>query len=157
MLLAIRDGRLDVLLVNRLTKRLENRYAFLGGFLLENESLDDAAIRELREEAGVDASPANAAGGNRCIRGRLVSGGRSTALAFDHSKIVEYAHQRLRNQLRPEKFTLTGLQALHEAILGEHLDKRNFRRKVMQKGIVKRIKEWRPTGRKPAQLLRFVR
>jgi 8-oxo-dGTP diphosphatase len=85
-------------------------------------------------------------------------------LAFDHRKIVDYAHQRIRNkldytnvgfELLPDKFTLTELQLVHEAILGENLDKRNFRRKIIQKGIVKPTKEWQQTGRKPAQLYRF--
>ena len=85
-------------------------------------------------------------------------------LAFDHREILEYAHQRLRNKLDytnvgfgllSEKFTLGELQLVHEAILGEPLDKRNFRRKVAQRGIVKPVKEWRSTGRKPAQLFRF--
>jgi 8-oxo-dGTP diphosphatase len=86
------------------------------------------------------------------------------ALAFDHRQIVEYAHQRIRNkldytnvgfELLPEKFTLTELQSVHEAILGESLDKRNFRRKTIQRAIVKPTKEWQRTGRKPAQLYRF--
>src|SRR5208283_2829434 len=85
-------------------------------------------------------------------------------LAFDHLQIVEYAHKRIANkldytsvgfELLPEKFTLTELQMVHEAILGETLDKRNFRRKIMQSGIVEATKEWQKTGRKPAQLYRF--
>lgn len=88
------------------------------------------------------------------------------ALAFDHRKIVEYAHQRIRNkldytnvgfELLPDKFTLTELQLVHEVILGENLDKRNFRRKIILKGIVKPTKELQHTGRKPAQLYRFSR
>jgi len=86
-------------------------------------------------------------------------------VAFDHQNIIEYAQQRLRNkldysnvgfELLPEKFTLTELQLVHEAILGANLDKRNFRRKILQQGIVEPSKEWQKTGRKPAQLYRFV-
>jgi len=86
------------------------------------------------------------------------------ALGFDHRQIVEYAHHRIRNkldytnvgfELLPEKFTLTELQLVHEAILGGPLDKRNFRRKTGQKGIVEPTGEWQRTGRKPAQLYRF--
>ena len=85
-------------------------------------------------------------------------------LAFDHKRIVEYAVDRLRNkleytnvgfQLLPAKFTLSALQALHEAILGKPLDKRNFRRKVLGLGLVKPSKEMQATGRKPAQLFSF--
>jgi len=86
-------------------------------------------------------------------------------LAFDHRKIVECAHERIRGklgytnlgfELLPPKFTLSDLQGVHEAILGEALDKRNFRRKIAQQGIVKPAKEWLKTGRKPAQLYRFI-
>src|SRR6185369_4927296 len=71
-------------------------------------------------------------------------------LAFDHGDIIEFAHDRIRNKLSytnvgfellPAKFTLTELQGVHEAILGESLDKRNFRRKIIQKGIVRPLKE----------------
>jgi 8-oxo-dGTP diphosphatase len=85
-------------------------------------------------------------------------------LAFDHGKIIEHAVNRLRNkleytnvgfQLLPAKFTLTALQALHEAILGKSLDKRNFRRKILTLGLVRPSKEMLATGRKPAQLFSF--
>ena len=87
------------------------------------------------------------------------------ALAFDHKAILDYALVRLRNkleyttvgfQLLPEKFTLSALQAVYEAILGRKLDKRNFRRKISLLGILKPLREWQKTGRKPAQLFRFA-
>ena len=81
--------------------------------------------------------------------------------------VVQFvAHQRLRNkldytnvgfELLGEKFTLTELQLVHEAILDTRLDKRNFRRKIIQKGIVKATKDLQRTGHKPAQLYRFTR
>jgi 8-oxo-dGTP diphosphatase len=86
-------------------------------------------------------------------------------LAFDHKSILDYALERLRNkleyttvgfQLVPEKFTLGELQAVYEAILGRQLDKRNFRRKLSLLGILKPLREWQRTGRKPAQLFRFA-
>lgn len=88
------------------------------------------------------------------------------AMAFDHRAIVDYAVNRLRNKLEyttvgfellPRKFTLTELQRLHEAILGKKLDKRNFRRKLLAGGLIEALKEWEPTGRKPAQLFTFRR
>jgi 8-oxo-dGTP diphosphatase len=194
VLFTIRDRRLHLLLIRRLAKPFEHRYALPGGFVGGEESLDAAAVRELREETGVEevyleqlytfGDP------KRDPRGRVITAayyalasdtqvlraGTDAAdaawfpitelpsLAFDHRKIVEYAHQRIRNkldytnvgfELLPDKFTLTELQMVHEAILGESLDKRNFRRKIIQKGIVKPTKEWQRTGRKPAQLYRF--
>jgi 8-oxo-dGTP diphosphatase len=74
-------------------------------------------------------------------------------------------YERLRNkleyttvgfQLLPEKFTLGELQAVYEVILGRPLDKRNFRRKLALLGILKPLREWQRTGRKPAQLFRFA-
>ena len=86
-------------------------------------------------------------------------------LAFDHRKILDYALERLRNKLEyttvgfellPEKFTLSELQSVYQAILGRQLDKRNFRRKVALLGILKPLREWQRTGRKPARLFRFA-
>ena len=50
---------------------------------------------------------------------------------------------------------LSELQLVHDAIVGEELDKRNFRRKVTQRDLLKPLKERRHTGRKPAQLFSF--
>jgi 8-oxo-dGTP diphosphatase len=57
--------------------------------------------------------------------------------------------------LLPAKFSLSALQALHEAILGKTMDKRNFRRKVLALGLVKPANEMLATGRRPAQLYSF--
>src|ERR1700689_1677591 len=54
VLFTIQDRQLDLLLIRRLAKPFENRYALPGGFVHEDESIDAAAIRELREETGVD-------------------------------------------------------------------------------------------------------
>jgi len=196
VLFTILDRALHLLLIRRLAKPFENRYALPGGFVGEEESLDAAATRELREETGVEKvyleQLYSFGDPKRDPRGRVITvayyalaphqqalrAGTDAAdaawfpvadlpaLAFDHRKIAEYAHQRLRNkldytnvgfELLPGKFTLTELQLVHEAILGEALDKRNFRRKTIQNGIVKPTGEWRQTGRKPAQLYRFSR
>jgi 8-oxo-dGTP diphosphatase len=194
VLFTIRDRRLQLLLIRRLAKPFENRWALPGGFVRKEESVDAAAVRELREETGVEkvyleqlytfGDP------KRDPRGRVITvayyalvpqthvllagtdAGEAAwvpvtelpPLAFDHRGIVEYAHQRIRNkldytnvgfELLPEKFTLSELQSVHEAILGGQLDKRNFRRKIIQRAIVKPTKEWQRTGRKPAQLYRF--
>lgn len=62
-------------------------------------------------------------------------------LPFDHDRIVEVALERLRGkvtyqpalvfELMPPRFTLTQLQQLYETILGTPLDKRNFRKKML--------------------------
>lgn len=87
-------------------------------------------------------------------------------LAFDHAEIVEYALWRLRNkilyssvafQLLPRHFTLTELQRCYERVLGEDLDKRNFRRKVLESGVVIETGGQTQRGtRRPARLYRFA-
>jgi len=87
------------------------------------------------------------------------------ALAFDHEEIVRYALWRLRNkilystvgfQLLPPEFTLTELQRVYELVLGERLDKRNFRRKVLDAGAVVETGSVTQRGtRRPARLYRF--
>lgn len=87
-------------------------------------------------------------------------------LAFDHADIVYYALWRLRNkilyssvafQLLPPTFTLTQLQRTYECVLGEDLDKRNFRRKVLDAGVVVETGTVTQEGtRRPARLYRFA-
>lgn len=195
VMFTIQSGILKVLLVRRGLPPFFGRLAIPGGFVLEGESLDQAALRELHEETGVvDVyleqlySFGDLA---RDPRGRVVTvayfalisadrplkAGADAAdaqwqrmdqlptLAFDHDRILAYALERLRNkleyttvgfQLLPEKFTLTQLQEVYEAILGKELDKRNFRRKLSLLKILQPLPEYRKAGQRPAQLYRFV-
>jgi 8-oxo-dGTP diphosphatase len=71
-------------------------------------------------------------------------------LAFDHNQIFNQALQSLKVKLRmqpigfellPDKFSLGQLQKVYETILGTTLDKRNFRRKILNKGFLKPLQE----------------
>jgi 8-oxo-dGTP diphosphatase len=77
------------------------------------------------------------------------------ALAFDHDTIVAKALETLRasldsptlgSTLLPERFTMPELQRLHEAILGRPLDRRNFQKKMLERGVVERLAERRTGG-----------
>ncbi len=63
------------------------------------------------------------------------------SLAFDHNLILRMALNRLRSKIRyqpigfellSEKFTLPELQNLYETILEKQLDRRNFRKKILE-------------------------
>jgi 8-oxo-dGTP diphosphatase len=87
-------------------------------------------------------------------------------LAFDHAEILRYALQRLRYKLEytsvgfellPNEFTLTELQTAYEIVLGEKLDKRNFRRRILEADILAETPRYRESegqGR-PARLYRY--
>jgi 8-oxo-dGTP diphosphatase len=89
------------------------------------------------------------------------------ALAFDHDQIVGLALSRLRAKLGytsvayallSEEFTLTELQTVYEIILGQGLDKRNFRKKMLSTGILEATPRQKRAGaHRPAQLYRFTK
>ncbi|MCR4323279.1 MAG: NUDIX domain-containing protein [Candidatus Azambacteria bacterium] len=87
------------------------------------------------------------------------------SLAYDHTDMARTAVERLKSKIAytniafgmmPEQFTLTELQELYEAILNKELDKRNFRRKVIDIGLIETVKN-KITGvaHRPALLYRF--
>lgn len=85
-------------------------------------------------------------------------------LAFDHDRILDCALRKLRRDLRclvplpellPEAFTLEELQEVHEAILGEQVDPRRFRRRLLAAGLLERTGEFRKEGGRRRPLYRF--
>ena len=86
-------------------------------------------------------------------------------LAFDHNRIVIYALKRLGSKLEytnvvysllPKYFTFNQLQKAYEIILGNKLDKRNFRKKFVMLELIKATsKILKGNRQRPAQLFQF--
>ena len=187
---------LQVLLIRRKNPPFANMWAIPGGFVHINESLEEAAARELAEETGVtdvyteqlytfgdpERDPRTrvitvayfALVPHDAVQHRPGSDSAETAwfsmfnlpkLAFDHAEILDYALTRLRYkleyttvgfQLLPDVFTLTELQMAYETILGEKLDKRNFRRKILSAEILEETGQKKKDGEgRPAKLYRY--
>ena len=87
-------------------------------------------------------------------------------LAFDHDRMVDLARKALQASLQlpaaganllPERFTMSELQGLHEAVLGRTLDRRNFQKRMLDRGGVDRLPERRTGGaHRAAYLYRFA-
>ena len=183
-----------VALINRKNNPFAGKWAIPGGFLEVDETVEETAKRELKEETGLEniyieqfhvfSKP------DRDPRGRVITvaffaliNAEQTLtatndaafatwwpayelpdLAFDHLEIYKMALEALRDavdkrpiifDLLPSEFTLSALQTLYEEIFNTKQDKRNFRKKIMELGMVM------PTGKKttggkhrPAQLFK---
>ncbi len=194
VIFTLRDNDLQVLLIKRGHAPFRGRWALPGGFVRMEESLAEAARRELAEETGVTdvyleqlytfGEP------DRDPRGRVISvayvalvpapmavHGSSDVgeaawwpvkelppLAFDHTSIVQYALMRLRYKIEyssvgfrllPPEFTLSELQKAYEIVLAEPLDKRNFRRRIIEAGVIEPLEQVRAGEGRPARLYRF--
>ncbi len=92
---------------------------------------------------------------------------RPPELAFDHADILDAALRRLRAKVRyqpigfellPEQFTLSQLQELYESILGvKELNKRNFRKRILDMGVLKEMGKQENVAHRPATLYSFDR
>lgn len=86
-------------------------------------------------------------------------------LAYDHDDILSIGLERLRTKVRyttlvrtlmPRSFTLTELEKTLERIIGTRFDKRNFRRKILSLGILRKTQNIKSGSRhRPARLWRF--
>ncbi len=190
------EDDLNVLLVKRKYAPFDGMWAIPGGFLERDETLEEAAVRELAEETGVSGVyveqlytfgdpgrdprmrvitvayfalvPVNEIHhrpGDDAAETRWFSIFQLPDLAFDHRRILDCALARLRSKLEysavglhllPDNFTLTELQNAYQVILGDRLDKRNFRRKVLASGILEVTgRKKKSTEGRPAMLYRY--
>jgi 8-oxo-dGTP diphosphatase len=109
-------------------------------------------------------APVRQEGGSDARQARWFPVDELPLLAFDHAEIIQYALVRLRYKLEytavgfellPEEFTLSEIQRTYEMILGEQLDKRNFRRRILEAGIIEATPHQRTGEGRPARLYRY--
>lgn len=194
VMLTLNQDQLQVLLIKRDVTPFRGRWAIPGGFVHVDESLENAARRELKEETGVAdvyleqlftfgdpkrdprgrvitvayiallSAPLTVRAASDAREARWWSVPELPPLAFDHTQIVNYALMRLRYKLEysavgfrllPDSFTLSELQKAYEIILNEPLDKRNFRRRIIEAKVIEPLAEIRTGEGRPARLYRF--
>lgn len=168
---------LSVLLIKRGIEPFIDQWAFPGGFIRMDESVEDGALRELHEETGIedihieqlqafsapDRDPRERVitiaftafvrqqdygyikGGDDAKEAKWFNLDELPTLAFDHKQILEVALERLRNKIKLEPiafyllnktFTMTQVQTIYEAVLGQKLDRRNFHKKMTVLGYI---------------------
>lgn len=190
------DGsQLELLIGKRQMDPGRGEWSLYGGFLGENESLNEAAHRTLLSLTGLDEMYMRQVGAygeiDRDPGDRVVSIAycalinvkdyddnlrqkyglkwvpidKLPKLYSDHNKMVHDAVMQLRRRiytrplsfnLLPEYFTLTQLQHVFEAVLGEPIDKRNFRKRIKQTDFVQQTDMIdHKTSRSGAMLYRF--
>lgn len=85
--------------------------------------------------------------------------------AFDHALIVQESHQRLKSKalytslpafLLPEEFTLTDLQKAYEAVLDCKIEKKSFRRRMLDAHILAETEKVRRANHRPAQVYQLI-
>ena len=86
-------------------------------------------------------------------------------LIFDHSAMVEKARALMQQKtttepigfnLLPQLFTLSQLQSLYEAIYGENIDKRNFRKRIAEMDYIEKTdKIDKTSSKRGAALYKF--
>lgn len=177
VIFGLHEGKLNILLIKRRMMPGKGQWSLMGGFVEDNESVDEAAKRVLHQLTGLEDVYMDQVGtfgaldrdpGARVIsvaycallnfdeqdHERVTDNGAQWVpleemprLYFDHPRIVEKALEYLRLQVNrkplvfqflPELFTMSQLQSVYEAILGEKLDKRNFRKRINDEGVLEK-------------------
>ena len=172
------EGKLKVLIGKRKMDPGRGEWSLYGGFVGGDESVDDAASRTLYELTGlrnlfmrqvgafgnVDRDP-----GERVVSiayyALINVKDYDDELYSDHNEMVQKARKKMQQKLAqepigfrllPSLFTLTQLQKLYEAVNGEELDKRNFRKRIKDMDFVEKTELIDKTGSKRgAYLYRF--
>lgn len=84
-------------------------------------------------------------------------------VAFDHRQIIHACHERLKSKVQytslpvnllPKEFTLPELQTTFEIILDTPVEKKSFRRRILDAGILEETGQLRSGNTRPAKLYR---
>lgn len=87
-------------------------------------------------------------------------------LAFDHADILKECYKRLRQKvlytslplfLMDETFTLGELQKTYEALIGDEVETKSFRRRILSADLVRETGKMHESGHRPAKLYEFVK
>jgi 8-oxo-dGTP diphosphatase len=195
VILGFENSKLKLLIMERKVDPMEGASSLMGGFVENEESVDDAAARVLTQTTGLKNiymeqlacyGDVRRDTGARVISmayyaliritesdhflsqqysARWLEFDELPELIFDHRQMIDEALKKLREnaqfhpigfELLPEKFTLSQLRSLYEAIYAHELDKRNFRKKILSMGILEKLEEKdKTTSKKGAYLYRF--
>ena len=115
-----KEDVLNVLLIQRKNEPFKNQWALPGGFLEENENMEEGAKRELEEETGLKINKLQQVGAfgtpGRDPRGRTIS------IAFVHLINVEEKLKASDDAINAKWFNMNDLPELafdHRAIISE--------------------------------------
>ena len=189
------NNQLKLLIGRRQMDPGRGEWSLYGGFVRDDEGLDEAANRVLYSLTGLKEIYMKQVGAfgavDRDPGERVISVaycalinvndyddklrqqyelewadlGQLPKLYSDHNQMVSKAISLLRRRIKteplsfnllPDLFTLTQLQHVYEAILGEEIDKRNFRKRIKQIDFIEKTELIdKVTSKRGAALYRF--
>ena len=188
-------NKLKVLIGHRQMNPGMGEWSLYGGFVRNDEGVDEAAARTLHELTGMSDVYMQQVG----TFGRVDRdpGARVVSIAYyalinvkdydetlmkshhvewmniealppmfsDHLEMIHSARKLMKQKIKcepvsfkllPDLFTLTQLQRLYEAVTGEEVDKRNFRKRIKEMEFIEKTTFIDKTGsRRGAFLYRF--
>jgi 8-oxo-dGTP diphosphatase len=112
----------------------------------------------------IDDAGAASSRSRKYATGRWFEVAQLPALAYDHSIVAQYSLRRLKSKLEytniacnllPPTFSFAELEELYATVLERPLDRRNFRRRIMAMGLLKRLPGKRRGAHRPAALYAF--
>jgi 8-oxo-dGTP diphosphatase len=141
---------------------LEQLYTFTSKNRDPREAIANSPMRtwSVAHFALIDYTKVKPVAGSDAIEGSAkwvkISDLKNHEMAFDHEEIIDMAVERVRGKMNysnvgfelvPEQFTIPELQDIFENVLGEKLDRNNFRTKILGLGILDKLDTFKRAGR----------